>query len=101
MELSRIERIVQTAAAVFGISVAGFVSYRVGTNSGVDVGVATFILSWTLVALFVLLVRFVTARLLSSGATFPPDSGTSGSASDEPASSTSGKSRHRRRRRRR
>ncbi len=96
MELSRIKRIVQTAAAVFGISVAGFVSYRVGINSGVDVGIATFVLSWTLVALFVLLVRFVTDRLLSDGATILPH----GSAPDEPTSSASGTSRRRRRRRR-
>ncbi len=96
MELSRIKRIVQTAAAVFGFSVAGFVSFRVGINSGVDIGVATFVLSWTLVALFLLLVRFVTDRLLSDGAAVLPHNGTPA----EPTASASGTLRRRRRRRR-
>ena len=96
MELSRTKRIVQTAAAVFGICIAGFVSYRVGINSGADIGIATFVLSWTPVALFVLLVRFVADRLLSDGATVLSD----GSAPDEPTSSASSTSRRRRRRRR-
>ena len=97
MELSRIERIVQTAAAAFGLSVAGFVSYRVGISNGVDVGVATFVVSWTLVALFVLLARFVTRRLLPDEAAALPHI----SAPAERTTRASGRSRRRRRRRRR
>ena len=97
MELNRTERIVQTAAAAFGFGVAGFISFRVGVTSGVDIGVAAFVVSWTFVALFVLLVRFVTRRLLMYGTpTLPSSSTPAERPSPEP-----GAPRRRRRRRRR
>ena len=89
---------VQIGAGALGLIVAGFVSYRVGTSSGVDLGIATFVVSWTLIAVLVLLARYVTRRLLSSDET-----GTLPRAS-VPAERTpppSGKSQRRRRRRRR
>ena len=64
MELSRTERRIQVAAAALGFGVAIIVSYVIGTTAGVETGIATFVLSWTFVALFVLLVRTVSHRLL-------------------------------------
>jgi hypothetical protein len=97
LEPNRIERGVQIGAGALGLIVAGLVSYRVGAGSGVEVGVATFVLSWTLVAAFVLLARLVTQRLLSeSSVDTPPE----GASAVEPASPTAtGRSRRRRKRR--
>lgn len=73
MELSRTERILQIGAAIFGVVVAGFVSYLVARTAGVQMGVAIFFLSWTFIALFVLVVRFISRRLLQDVGARRPD----------------------------
>ena len=97
MELSRTERRIQVAAAALGFGIAIIVSYVVGTAAGVETGIATFFLSWTFVAVFVLLVRFVAHRLLQEEVTSLAQAkvATNGTPGESVASR-----RHRKRRRR-
>ncbi len=99
LEPNRIERGVQIGAGALGLIVAGLVSYRVGVGSGVDVGVATFVLSWTLVAFFVLVARLVTQRLLSERTVdMPPEGASAAEPASPAAASRSRRSRKRGRR---
>ncbi len=97
MAVSRTERIVQLVAAAFGLGVAGLVSYLVGRDAGAGIGIATFFLSWTFVALFVLLVRSIWRRLVRQ------ESGTASDAAVavDRTSRESGPPRRRRKRRKR
>jgi hypothetical protein len=97
VELSRTERRIQIAAAAIGFGVAIVVSFVVGATSGVATGIATFFLSWTFIALFVLLVRFVSHRLLRDEVVgLPKGRVVTGVVPEEPVSPR----RHRKRRRR-
>ncbi len=91
-EVSPAERKVQLVAGLAGLSVAGVVAIFVGVNAGLGAGLAVFFLSWTFVAIFVLVVRFAFRRFSPA----PP-------APPAPSSSTKTDSggRPRRRRRRR
>lgn len=72
-DTSDAERRVLVAALAFGLAVAVAASAYIGQREGVDIGIAVFVLSWTLVALFALVVRFLYLRLAGQ-ATHPPDS---------------------------
>ena len=62
-EISPAERNVQILAGIAGLAVAGVVAIFVGFSAGFSAGLAVFFLSWTFVAILVLLVRFVFRRL--------------------------------------
>jgi hypothetical protein len=69
-EPTRGERLAVIAAAISGLAVAAVAAVIVAGNAGLDIGLAVFALSWTLVAVFVLLVRFIYRRV--AGAPAPP-----------------------------
>lgn len=57
-------RSVLLAALAVGTSVAIAASVYIGQREGVDIGLAVFVLSWTLVALFALVARSFYIRLV-------------------------------------
>ncbi len=78
-EASSAERKVQVVAGLIGLAVAGAIAVIVGVNAGFSAGLAVFFLSWTFVAIFVLVVRFAFRRF-SPAPTAPEPPSTSAKA---------------------
>lgn len=91
-EVSPAERKAQLIAGAVGLAVAGAIAIFVGVSSGLGAGLAVFFLSWTFVAILMLVVRFAFRRLSPARAAPDPPA--------TPAKPDSG-SRPKRRRRRR
>lgn len=92
-EVTSAERRVMLGAAVLGLALAAALAYAVAAREGVAIGLAVFFLSWTFVALFVLLARYLFSRLVAPASPPPPVPGP-----DAQIRSSSGRRLRRRRR---
>lgn len=63
-DTSQSERRVLLASLAVGTLAAIAASVYIGQREGIDIGLAVFVLSWTIVALFALVVRFLYLRLV-------------------------------------